>query len=399
MGAKLRTRAQFPSLPAGFCQSRPELLGLLAMAHRIALVANTSWSIYKFRLYVIGKLVEKGFEVYVLAPRDRYTEQFENLPGLTYIQLRHFNAGSISPIEDLRLYKELLTHYRTLRPNLIFHYTIKANIFGSLAAASAGIPTIPVITGLGFAFSGNGWLKFVARILYRSALRKTREVWFLNEDDRRVFISLGIVPVEKTFVLPGEGVDTTAPYPPGKKEVTFLLIARLIRHKGIHEFAQAAGLLHSKGLAIRCQLLGVSDDNNPQAIPRPTLDNWVQGNILTYLGQTDNVLPIINQADCVVLPSYREGLPLSLLEGASMAKALIAADTPGCRALIDDGINGFLCRAKDAGDLARKMTDYYYLPAADKRQMGLAGREKVLRDFTREHILGIYLQKICIYCC
>ena len=97
----------------------------------------------------------------------------------------------------------MLTHYRTLRPNLIFHYTIKANIFGSLAAAAAGIPAIPVITGLGFAFSGKGWLQFIARILYRSALRKTKEVWFLNEDDRQVFTRLGIVPVEKTFVLPG----------------------------------------------------------------------------------------------------------------------------------------------------------------------------------------------------
>jgi glycosyltransferase involved in cell wall biosynthesis len=397
------------------------------MAHRIALVANTSWSIYKFRLYVIGKLVEKGYDVYVLAPRDRYTERFENLPGLTYIPLCHFNAGSISPIEDLRLYKELLTHYRTLRPNLIFHYTIKANIFGSLAAAAAGIPTISVITGLGRTFSGNGWLQFIARILYRSALRKSKEVWLLNEDDRRVFIDLGLVPVEKTFLLPGEGVDTTTFYPApyqhdgpdqpsrpnqldrpdqsdkprrlDQKKVTFLLIARLIRHKGIIEFAQAAEQLHTSGLGVRCQLLGVSDDNNPLAIPRSTVDEWAHGNILTYLGQTDDVPPFIEQADCIVLPSYREGLPLSLLEGASMAKALIAADTPGCRTLIDDGINGYLCRAKDGADLARKMTDYYHLPAAAKRQMGLAGREKVLRDFAQEHILGIYLQKICIYCC
>jgi glycosyltransferase involved in cell wall biosynthesis len=373
------------------------------MAHRIAFVANTSWSIYKFRLYVIGKLVEKGFDIYVLAPRDPYTEQFENLPGLTYIPLRHFNAGSISPIEDLRLYKELLTHYRTLRPNLIFHYTIKANIFGSLAAEAAGIPAISVITGLGFAFSGKGWLQFIARTLYRSALRKTKEVWFLNKDDRRVFTTLGLVPMEKTFLLPGEGVDTTvfypAPYGTDQKEITFLLIARVIRPKGIYEFAEAAQQLRRQGVAIQCQLLGVYDDNSPQAIPRSIVDEWERKNILTYLGWTDDVAPFIDQADCIVLPSYREGLPLSLLEGASMAKALIAADTPGCRDLIDDGINGYLCRAKDGADLARKMTDYYHLPAAAKRQMGLAGREKVLRDFTLEHILGIYLQKICIYCC
>jgi glycosyltransferase involved in cell wall biosynthesis len=375
----------------------------MASIQRIAFVANTSWSIYKFRLYVIGKLIEKGFDIYVLAPRDPYTPHFEHLPGLTYIELGHYKGKTISPLQDLLLYKELLRHYRILRPNLIFHYTIKANIFGSLAAAAAGIPAISVITGLGFAFAGKGWLELIARVLYRSALRKTKEVWFLNVDDRQEFITRRLVSAEKTFILPGEGVDTTAfypaPYQQDRKEVTFLLIARIIRHKGVYEFVQAAGQLHRQGLAIRCQLLGGFDDYNPVAIARQAVDEWERENILTYLGQTDDVPPFIDQADCIVLPSYREGLPLSLLEGASMAKALIAADTPGCRSMIDDGINGYLCREKDGADLARKMIEYYELPPAAKRQMGLAGREKVLRDFTREHIFGIYLQKICIYCC
>jgi glycosyltransferase involved in cell wall biosynthesis len=375
----------------------------MAPLQRIAFVANTSWSIYKFRLYVIGKLVEKGFDVYVLAPRDAYTPHFEHLPGLTYIELDHYKGKTISPLQDLLLYRELLRHYRALQPNLIFHYTIKANIFGSLAAAAAGIPAISVITGLGFAFAGKGWLQFIAKTLYRSALQKTKEVWFLNEEDRRIFITQRLAPAEKTFILPGEGVDTNAffpaPYQSGGKEVTFLLIARVIRTKGVYEFAQAAKQLQSQGLAVRCQLLGVSDKNNPSSIPFIQVLEWERKNILTYLGRTDEVPAFIEQADCIVLPSYREGLPLSLLEGASMAKALIAADTPGCRTLIDDGVNGYLCREKDGADLARKMTDYYHLPAAAKRQMGLAGREKVLRDFSRERILGIYLQKICIYCC
>jgi glycosyltransferase involved in cell wall biosynthesis len=375
----------------------------MASKRRIAFVANTSWSIYKFRLYVIGKLVEQGFSVIVLAPRDPYTEHFENLPGLSFIELRHFNAKSISPRQDLRLYKELLQHYRQIQPHLIFHYTIKANIFGSKAAAKAGIPAISVITGLGFAFAGKGWLQFIARVLYRSALRKTREVWFLNEDDRRVFLTQHLVPTTKTFILPGEGVDSTAffpaPYPPEKKEVTYLLIARVIRHKGIYEFAQAAEQLQRQGLAVRFQLLGVFDEENPVAISRQEVAEWERKKILTYLGHTDEVPPVMARADCIVLPSWREGLPLSLLEGACMAKALIAADSPGCRSVVDDGTNGYLCRARDGADLARKMTDYYQLTATAKRQMGLAGREKVLGEFTRERVLEIYLHKICIYCC
>ena len=149
----------------------------MASIQRIAFVANTSWSIYKFRLYVITKLIEQGYSVQVLAPRDSYTEKFENIPRLTYIELSHFKARSISPRQDLLLYKELLQHYRQIRPHLIFHYTIKANIFGTLAAAKAGIPAISVITGLGYAFAGGGWLQTIARLLYRSALRKSREVW------------------------------------------------------------------------------------------------------------------------------------------------------------------------------------------------------------------------------
>jgi glycosyltransferase involved in cell wall biosynthesis len=369
----------------------------MASKQKIAFVANTSWSIYKFRLYLIKKLTEKGFAIFVLAPRDPYTAKFESLPGLTYIELKHFKGKSISPFRDTLLYMELLRHYRIIRPDLIFHYTIKANLFGTRAAAHAGIPSVSVITGLGYAFAGNGWLQSIAKFLYKKELRNSTEVWFLNEDDRHIFTAQQLIQSEKSFLLPGEGVDTKAFYPTPytlKKEVTFLLIGRIIRHKGIYEFIQATRLLKQQGLAIRCQLLGFFDDNNPVAIPRHEIEEWSKTGLLTYLGHTDKVAPFIEQADCIVLPSYREGLPLSLLEGASMCKALIATDTPGCRALVDEAVNGYLCREKDAVDLAEKMAVYYHLPAEAKTKMGLAGREKVLSAFTQEKVAAIYLEKI-----
>jgi glycosyltransferase involved in cell wall biosynthesis len=141
-------------------------------------------------------------------------------------------------------------------------------------------------------------------------------------------------------------------------------------------------------------LLGFFDDINPVAIPRREVEEWESRYLLTYLGHTDQVATYIEQADCIVLPSYREGMPLSLLEGASMCKALIATDTPGCRTLIEEGVNGYLCREKDGEDLARKMSAYYHLPAVAKREMGIAARNRVLKDFTRERITGIYLEKI-----
>ena len=370
----------------------------MASQQSIAFVANTSWSIYKFRLYLIEKLIEKGFAIFVLAPRDPYTIQFESLPGLTYIELRHFEGKSISPLQDAFLYRELLHHYRTLQPDLIFHYTVKANIFGTRAASRAGIPSVSVITGLGYAFAGQGWLQSIAKFLYKKELRNSAEVWFLNEDDRHIFTAQKLIHPDKTFLLPGEGVDTKlffpAPYEPATRPVTFLLIGRIIRHKGIYEFVQAAELLRQKGLNIRCQLLGFFDDNNPVAIPRHKIEEWTANQLITYLGETDEVAPFIEKADCIVLPSYREGLPLSLLEGASMCKALIAADTAGCRVLIEEGVNGYLCREKDGAHLAEKMADYYHLPANAKKQMGIEGRNKVLSSFTQEKVAEIYLEKI-----
>jgi glycosyltransferase involved in cell wall biosynthesis len=373
----------------------------MAAKRRIAFVANTSWSIYKFRLYLIENLIEKGFSVSVLAPRDAYTELFENLPGLTYIELKHFKAKSISPRQDILLYKELLHHYRTMQPALIFHYTIKANIFGTWAAAKARIRAVSVVTGLGYTFAGKGWLRAAVKTLYKKAFRKAAEVWFLNEDDRHVFTTERLVDSARTFILPGEGVDADAffasPFEPGKNAVTFLLIGRIIRHKGIYEFVRAARLLQQQGLTVQCHLLGGFDDDNPVAISRQEVAAWGRQGIVTYLGHTDEVAPFIEKADCIVLPSYREGMPLSLLEGASMCKALIAADTPGCRTLIEEGVNGYLCREKDGEDLARKMVAYYYLPSADKREMGIAARNKILKGFTRQQITSIYLEKINAY--
>ncbi len=365
---------------------------------RIAFVANTSWGIYKFRLYLIKNLIANGFTIYVLAPRDKYTPLFNTLPGLTYIELKKFRGKSLSPFHDIRLYRELLSHYRQIQPALIFHYTIKANIFGSIAASRIKCPSVSVITGLGYTFSTNKLLRTIAKFLYRRALKRSREVWFLNSDDRSVFLNEGLINKENTFLLPGEGVDTgafyPAPYETRDTPVTFLLVGRIIRHKGIYEFIQAAELLRSRGIDARFQLLGFFDEDNPVAISRQQVNEWAEQRSITYLGQTDHVAPFIEGADCVVLPSYREGMPLSLLEGASMCKALIASDTSGCREVVNDGVNGYLAKNKDAKDLADKMEKYFRLSPEDKRQMGLKGREKVIASFTQEIVTGIYLDKL-----
>lgn len=369
----------------------------MAAKRRIAFVANTSWGIYKFRLYLIERLLKDGLTIVVLAPRDAYTDSFEHLVGLTFIELRHFHGTQISPLADYRLYRELLHHYRTIRPHLIFHYTIKANIFGTMAAHRAGIPSISVITGLGYAIIRKGWLSRTVKLLYKNILPKSIETWVLNEDDKALLIREHLLPPGSLFVLPGEGVDTEtffpAPFQPGRKEIVFLFVGRMLRDKGVYEFVTAARQLHRQGLAVRCQLLGIFDEN-PAAIPRHQVEQWHREGVVSYLGHTDNVTATMEKADCIVLPSYQEGMPMSLLEGASMCKALIAADTPGCRSAVEDGINGYLCHEKDSEDLARKMMAYYRLSPTEKEKMGQAGRQKVLEQYTGEHITAIYLQKI-----
>jgi glycosyltransferase involved in cell wall biosynthesis len=373
----------------------------MASKQRIAFVANTSWSIYKFRLYLIKKLIATGYSVFVLAPRDPYSALFEDIPGLTYFELSHFRAKSISPFQDRLLRKELLHHYKTIRPDLIFHYTIKANLIGTRAAAKAKIRSVSVITGLGYAFSGIPLIGAIVKEVYKKVLRKNVETWFLNDDDRDFFTSRRLVAAEKTFILPGEGVDAerfhpTVPAisPTTGSPITFLLIGRMILHKGVYEFVDAARRLREQGLSVECQLLGFFDDSNPVAISRQQVEEWDRSGIVKYLGHTDDVVPFIEKADCIVLPSYREGMPLSLLEGGSMCKALIATDTAGCRAVIDEGVNGYLCKVRDGISLAEKMTAYYRLNASAKTAMGKAGREKVLRRFTNEIITAIYLDKI-----
>ena len=420
----------------------------------IALVANTSWSIYKFRLYLIKYLIDKGFSLFVLAPRDAHTVQFEHIPGLTYIELKEFKSKALSPVQDLRLLSELSGHYRNIRPDCIFHYTIKANIWGSIAAARTEIPCVSVVTGLGYAFAGGGWLQTSAKLLYRYALQKNRETWFLNEDDRQVFLRQKLVRPGKSFILPGEGVDTSifspvplpsdkmaqvapappktpplqvapapsqtpplqvsptpsqsSPHPaqpspgttapqPGSPQLTFLLIARIIEHKGIREFIHATRILREKGIAQRCQLLGFFDEGSPISISRTEVSAWQKEGLIEYLGDTDDVAPFIAAADCIVLPSYREGMPLSLLEGASMGRPLVATDVAGCRQLVEEGVNGYRCTKKDGVSLAEKMHQIAALSPESRRKMGDAGRELIMRQFTQEIVADTYLKKIALF--
>ncbi len=366
---------------------------------KVLICLNLAWNLVNFRSGLIRALVDAGYEVVAVAPRDGYEPRLAAL-GCRYVELPMDNRGT-HPGRDLLL---LLRFVRLLwreRPDVYLGYTVKPNVYGSLAARWLGVPVINNIAGLGAVFIQGGRLAQVVRGLYRQALKSSHKVFFQNDDDRQLFIDGGLVRPEIADLLPGSGIDLArfSVVPPGAQargdvKFRFLLIARLLRDKGVAEFVQAAALLKPRWPQAEFCLLGFVDAQNPTAISRAQMDAWVaQGHVL-YLGVSDDVRAEIAQADCVVLPSYREGTPRTLLEAAAMGRPLVATDVVGCRDVVDDGQNGFLCQPRDANDLAAKMAQMMRLTSQQRRDMGLRGREKMERQFDERIVVEKYISTI-----
>jgi len=350
-----------------------------------------------FRSALIRRLQAEGWRVVCIAPQDGYAGQLEAM-GCRFISLPLVNAGT-NPLQELHSIWAYYRAYRRGRPAVALHFTPKANIYGSLAARLTRVPCINNIAGLGTAFIHDGPLTRIVRALYTLSQKSCRRIFFQNPDDRALFLDRGLARPEQTDLLPGSGVDTerfaSVPAQRGDTEcVVFLLIARLIWDKGVGEFADAARQVLAEYPQARFQLLGFVDDNNPRAVPEEQIRSWEEEGTLTWLGRSDDVRPHIASADCVVLPSYREGTPKSLLEAASMGKPLITTNAVGCRQTVEDGVNGFLCRPRDAQDLAAKMHAFLALPTDEREQMGQRGREKMVREFDERIVLDTYLAAI-----
>jgi glycosyltransferase involved in cell wall biosynthesis len=234
--------------------------------------------------------------------------------------------------------------------------------------------------------------------LYRLALRRPRKVFFQNDEDRDLFIREGLVRCELTEVLPGSGVDVErfrpGPRRPPSERFVFLLVARLLRDKGVFEYVEAARQLRMELPCAEFRLMGFLDARNPTAVRREEVLSWEDEGVIRYLGTSDDVRSQYADADCVVLPSYREGTPRTLLEAASMGLPVIAADAVGCRQAVQDGVTGYLCRVRDSADLAEKMRRIVSLTADERIQMGLAGRNKILREFDERIVTARYLDEI-----
>jgi len=361
----------------------------------IAIIINTTWNIYNFRLELLKALREEGYYVICIAPYDRYADLLKE-EGFEYHHIEMDNKGT-NPIEDLKLTYQYYKLFRKLKPNLVLAYTIKPNIYGSVVSRLLKIPTISTITGLGTVFLNNNLSSKLARWMYKKALVKNK-VFFQNRSDMALFISNHIVKESQSDLISGSGINTekfkTSKPLPHQENVTFLMISRLLKDKGLIEYIEAIRLVKKEYPNTSFKLLGDLYTQNPTAIQEEELKSWIQEGIIEYLGYKDDVKSEIEKADIVVLPSYREGLSRVLLEAASLERPIITTNVPGCKDVVKDKKNGYLCHAKDINDLKDKMIDMISLPYKERVKMGKYGREKVIQEFDKEIVIKKYLKTI-----
>ena len=361
----------------------------------ISLSINTSWNLVNFRSNLIARLQREGYAVVALSPLDAHSAALVAM-GVRHIPIAIDSKG-VSPIRDLLLALRYRRILKAVRPVAFLGWTIKPNIYGSLAAHALGIPVINNISGLGTAFIKPGLLTRIVQMLYRAALARSATVFFQNRHDRDLFVTQRLVREAQTLLLPGSGIDLAQFVPEPFDETrppVFLMVARLLRDKGVVEFADAARIVRRTHPDVRFALLGFLDVQNRTAIDRATVEGWQREGILHYLGEAADVRPHLARSTAVVLPSYREGMPRSLLEAAAMGRPLIATDVPGCTEIARAGENAVLCAPRDARSLADAMLTLLDLDPGARAEMGRCSREIAEREFDVTVIEERYLAAI-----
>ena len=356
--------------------------------------ANSSWNLINFRAPIIKALLQRRYRVAAAVPSDDDATALAKL-GVEIHRIP-IDARGLSPLRDVGLLISYLRLMRELQPSAFLGFTVKPNLYGSIAAARLKIPVLNTITGLGTAFLSGPVLRTITTSLYRHALRNSQSVFFHNSDDRDLFVSEKLVRPEQARIVAGSGVDLDHFSPTPAKTIgdppTFLFVGRLLRDKGVGEFAEAASIVR-KTHSAKFLMLG-SMEKHPKAARKSDLQRFVSGGDVELLEETTDVRPFMETADCIVLPSYREGLPRVLLEASAMAKPVIATDVPGCRSVVDEGRTGLLCEPRSSLSLAKAMIAFLNMPPKDRLSMGIGAREKAEREFSEDHVVDAYLDAL-----
>ena len=373
---------------------------------KIIVLGNQAKAMSNFWSVLIRHMRKAGHEVVCCAPPgDADAEAALAAQGA---RMRHYSLDrkGLNPLSDLRTTRELFSLFKEEKPDLLFASTIKPVIYGCMAARAAGAPHIyATITGLGYAFEADTFFKKcvnrLGRLLYRAALSGAEGVFFQNQDDIAVFRQSGILGRNaRVLTARGTGVDTRrfapSPFPDYDADgrlngpPVFLLVARLLEAKGLPEYAEAARLLKARYPDARFQVLG-PPEKGLGSVSMEQMEQWQELGCIEYLGETRDVRPYVAAAHVLVLPSWREGTPTSIMEGMSMGRPAVVTDAPGCREVVRNGVNGYLVPVRDPQALAGAMEAFITSPESIAR-MGQAGRELALSEFDAEKVAARILE-------
>ena len=355
----------------------------------IVIISNVSSGLFSFRRELIEELA-RSYRVVILAKNTGRVEEFKAV-GCEFRNMA-IEAHGTNPLKELRLIAAFKKQLRELKPVIVLTYTIKPNVYAGMACASLGIPYVANITGLGTAVENGGAMQKLALALYRRGLRKAQKVFFQNSENQRFLLERGIIKGSYDL-LPGSGVNLeryqVLPYPRGET-VDFVFIGRLIREKGIEQYLDAARTIRERHPETRFHICGTMRPAYEQVV-----SELEEKGMVIYHGHVSNIAEIHALSACTVHPTfYPEGMSNVLLESCACGRPIITTDRPGCREIVDEGVNGFIVKQRDSEDLIEKLEKFLALPWEERREMGLKGREKVEREFDRKIVMNKYLQEI-----
>ena len=355
---------------------------------RILMCVNHDIVIFNFRKELVKKLIAEGYEVHVSCPSGERLKPLEKMGAV--IHPTNLKRKSLNPFSDFTLYKSYRLLIKTIQPHFVLTYTIKPNIYASLAAKRHHVPYMPNITGLGRVFEKKGFLQWITKNLYQVAFKDARVIFVQNESHRKLISSL----LPKSFIhqLPGSGVniDDFKPLPyPKEDNLSFAFIARVMKAKGIEEFLMAAKNIKKTDPQTTFHVAGFLDGNYKDVI-----ESYHQQGLIYYHGLVDDITPILKVSHAVILPSYHEGLSNVLLEAAACGRPVIASNIPGCKETFVDNVSGFSIEPKNSESLYQAFMRFMKLSHSEREAMGKAGREHVTRYFNRELVVKAYLNAI-----
>jgi glycosyltransferase involved in cell wall biosynthesis len=361
---------------------------------KIVFFSNSLWSIYNFRSGLINYFIKRGFKIEIIAPYDSHYKKVKNLGCQIFL------------IEDLAREKNFLKFFflifkilkilKKRKPNFVFSFTIKPNVISGICCSILKIPNIVMITGLGYVFTFNSILTKILTIIYRLSLRNTDYIFFQNNDDLNFFKKKRIIK-KKYLVVPGSGVDTKKfNYKSYSKSkiINFLLIARNLKEKGVYEFVEVAKQLKNEIKNIRFTYIGFIKPKDKTFIEEEFFLKLKKKKIINFVKQTDNIINYIKKSHCLVLPTYREGTPRSILEGFSLGRPAILSKVIGTKNLILRNKNGYYCKVKNIDSLKKTIIKFHNLPFKKKLSMSVSARKVALKKYDEKILILNYWKAV-----